>query len=279
MSELEASALGVKGFSPQEDYSKLDVLRYMPLERFFSLLEFEAMWFSRLGALQDKFECTAPQGFRAKVLALDALSMQDEELRNRLHAGPWPQMVATAEHGRNDDGRKMFAVNCWFIGKSESEKMWREYGAGGKGIAIRSTIQQLSTAFHIYGDYAKVSRVGRVEYVDFATHKMERPFDVLDVSFIKDKAYSEEQEARIVTLFSYHAGCLYPDGTQSGVPGAPVFLPQSKGFFIKCRLHRLIRSVIVGPNTPSDFRAVMKRIVSRYGLTIDVEYSQIPCWH
>ena len=35
-----------------------------------SLLELGAMWFSRLGALQDRFECTAPQGVRAQVLAL-----------------------------------------------------------------------------------------------------------------------------------------------------------------------------------------------------------------
>ena len=253
-------------------------MRYLPLERFLTLLEFEAMWFSRLGALQDRFEATAPQGFRAKVIALDALSMQDQELRNRLHAGPWPTMVAAAEHGRGDDGRKMFAVNCWFIGRMESEKMWKEYGAGGKGVAVCSTIQRLSTSFYIYGDYAKVSRVGRVEYVDFANHKLTRPHDILQVSFTKDKSFSDEQEARIVTLFSFHSGCLYSDGTQAGIPGSPVFLPHSKGFFIKCRLQQLIRCVIVGPNTLPDFRMLMKRILSRYGLTIDVEYSQIPSW-
>lgn len=278
--DASISALEVLGFSPNTDYSKADILRYLPLERFLSLLEFSAMWFSRLGALQDKFECTDPQGFRAKVLALDVLSKQDEALRDRLHAGPWSQMVAVAEHGRSgDEGRKGGVVSCWFLGQLESQEMWKCYGDAGKGIAIRSTVHQLRTAFQ-FSQYAFISRIGRVDYVDFETHSLgNRGHDMIKAALIKDRAYAKENEVRIITINTLHSGCLHPDGTQAGVPGSPVFLPNTKGFYIKCNLQELMQGVVVGPNTGSDFHMLMKRIIGRYGLTINVERSQLPHFH
>jgi hypothetical protein len=276
MSSPTNSVLEVIGFPPEADYSKIHVLRYMPLDRFLSLVEFEAMWFSRLGALQDKFECTDPQGFRAGVLALDDLSMHDEELRKRLHAGPWSEMVAAAEHGRSgDEGRHGGAVNCWFLGESEVPAMWKEYGDVGKGVAIQSTVKRLTTAFSIT-HYAFISRIGRVNYVDFKTHSLgNRGHDMLRAGLIKDKTFVAENEVRIITLNTFHPGCLYPDGTPFN-PQGPFFLPRIKGFYIKCRLQELVQRVIVGPNTTSNFHMLMKRIIGRYGMTLNIEHSQLP---
>ena len=154
--------------------------------------------------------------------------------------------------------------------------MWQVYGDGGKGVALRSTVKRLATAFQITGLYACVSRVGRVNYVDFKSHNLgNRANDLVYVAFIKDKAYESENEVRIVTLNSLHSGCLRPDGRQADCRESPVFFPEMKGFYIKCHLQGLIRSVILGPNMRPDFRMTMKRIVARYGLTIDVEYSQL----
>jgi len=152
----EDSALVIHGFLPDEDPGKIDIIRFLPLDRFLAQLEFQAMWFSRLGALQDGFECTTPGGARAFVFNLEA-----------------------------------------------------------------------------------------------------------------------DTEA-VVTLNNYHSGCLNPDGSQ---PYGVVFSPDIKGLYIKCDLKGLIRSVIVGPNSNTNFRMLVKRIIARYGLTIEVEYSQIPPVH
>jgi hypothetical protein len=271
------SALRVKGFLPQDDHSKIDILRYMPLERFLSLLEFEAMWFSRLDALQDKYECTDPKGARGKILELVESRGADAE---ETPFGSWAQLLARMEQGRcGDDGRKGFAVNCWFIGKMETEKMWSEYGDRGTGVAIRSTVSRLATVFQITGDYANVSFVGRVNYVDYKSHSLgELANDVARLALIKGQAYAEENEVRILTLCSYHSGCLYPDGSQAGGFRSPTYTPATKGMYIKCRLQGLIRTVIIGPNTGQHFRIVMKKILARYGLTIEVEHSQLPRW-
>jgi hypothetical protein len=165
---VAASGLTIDGFPPGEDHDKIDVLRYLPLDRFLSLLEFEAMWFSRLGALQDKFECTNPEGPRAFVLKL---AEDPEAVEKCKSLGLWNHMLAAADNFRSGDGgRNMFAVNCWFLGKSESEKMWKEYADSGKGIAIRSTVSRLATALQITGDYRLISKVGRINYVDFKSH-------------------------------------------------------------------------------------------------------------
>lgn len=268
------SALTIHGFSPEEDYGKIDVIRYLPLDRFLALLELEAMWFSRLGALQDKFECTTPGGFRAQFLHLEANADAVEKCKAM---GLWDTMKSVAENDRTGDaGRGMLLVNCWFIGKLESAEMWRQYGDGGKGIAIRSTVKQLSTVFQIPGLYRLPSAVGCVKYVDFKTYRLGKE-DRGRVAFLKDKAtYETENEVRVVTLNNFHLGCLNPDGSQAGLPGSAVFCPEIKGLYIKCDLKGLIRSVIVGPNSHANFRMLVKRIVARYGLTIEVEYSKLP---
>ena len=227
------------------------------------------MWFSRLGALQDKFEGTNPDGFRAGVLKI----AEDPETVERLRSsGPWDSFMAVADQGRNgDDGRLMMLVNCWFIGNAETLEMWRDYGDRGKGIAIRSTVNRLATAFQIPGDCRLISRVGRISYVDFRSHEL-RTNDVNKVAFIKDKSFERENEVRVLTLNSFHSGCLNSDGTQ--IWGRS-FDPNIKGLCITCDLKVLIRSVIVGPNSTQHFRMLIKRIVARYGLTIDVEYSKV----
>jgi len=64
--------------------------------------------------------------------------------------GSYNELLAMADNGRSGDvGRKTLLVNCWFIGKTETQKMWRDYGDGGKGIAIRSTVKRLATSFRI----------------------------------------------------------------------------------------------------------------------------------
>jgi hypothetical protein len=168
------SGLKVRGFSLEEDPGIVEVLRYMPLVRFLYLLELEAMWFSRLGALQDKYEATNPKGPRALLMRIEKESPDFTKAKTPW-GGSFDELLAMADNGRSGDmGRKMGLVNCWFIGNTESEKMWTDFGDGGRGIAIRSTVERLATSFQISGLYAQVSLVGRVRYVDFETFDPQR---------------------------------------------------------------------------------------------------------
>jgi hypothetical protein len=270
-------ALLVRDFPTEESQTRAVVMRDLTFEKFVSLLELEAMWFSRLGALQDKYECTNPQGVRAKVLAL---AKNRETVEKRLPPGMLDYLLKAVDQGRSESGRQMGAVNCWFLGQDESEMMWGEYGQEGKGVAIRSTVRRLASAFQITGDYALVSAVGRIHYVDFESHEMDSydANNLLRVAFIKDKRYASEQEVRVVTLNSLHSGCLNPDGLPV-VDHQPVFDPNGKGFYVKCRLQELVQAIIVGPNAQPHFFTLVKRLVNRYRLFVEVETSKLPAKH
>jgi hypothetical protein len=267
------SGLKIKGFSSEEDLGTMEVLRYMPLVRFLYLLELEAMWFSRLGALQDEYEGTNPKGVRALLMRIG------KENPNFKHAktpwgGSYDELLAMTDNGRSGDvGRKMTLVNCWFIGKDETQKMWKDYGDGGKGIAIRSTVKRLATSFQISEPVG--SFVGKVNYVDFETYDLgTRGEDQALVPFLKDQnKFADENEARVVTLNNFHQGTLLPDGSQ---PVGAGFGPEIQGLYIKCSLQELIQSIVVGPNTDWNFHMLMKRLVTRFGLTINVEHSKLP---
>jgi len=270
--------LPVRDFLTDEEQVKTVVLRYLTLEKFISLLELEAMWFSRLGALQDKFEGTVPNGARARILELEKDRERSEKM---LGSGLLRYLSNTVNAGRNDPARVGVAVNCWFSGQDESEKMWREYGQGGKGVAIRSTVKRLSTSFHITGDYVKISAVGRVQYVDFESHEMTArdANDVNRVAFIKGKKdFESEQEVRIITMNCLHSGCLAPDGNPVSsyqLTGPGLFDPNRKGFYVKCKIQELIQAVIVGPSAQPNFITLIKRLVRRYGLLVQVESSRL----
>jgi len=189
-------------------------------------------------------------------------------------------MLKVVDQGSEESGRQMGAVNCWFLGQDESERMWNEYGQAGKGIAIRSTVRRLATSFQITGHYAQVSAVGRVHYVDFGSHEVNSydAHNLLRLAFVKDKSYVSEQEVRVVTLNSLHSGCLNPNGHPVG-DRQPVFDPNGKGFYVKCRLQELIQAVIIGPNAQPHFFTLVKRLVSRYRLFVEVEPSKLSPKH
>jgi hypothetical protein len=271
------SSLKIQGFKPEENTESINVLRFMPLSRFLSLLELQAMWFSRLGALQDQYECTDPKGARGFLLKAMKENPSLKDSQTPLGV-PFKDLLKISDNGNSGDGfRQGGLVSCWFIGKIETEKMWTNYGDNGKGVAVRSTIKKLATSFQIPDDFAKASQVGRIQYVDFETCDLGVfGHDQARVSLIKDKTqFKDENEVRIVTLNFPHSGTVLPDGS---LPSGTAFSPEIKGLHIKCNLRELIQSVIVGPNTDWNFHMLIKRIIGRFGLTLNVERSQLPPW-
>jgi len=120
----------------QEAYRR-PILRFLTASRFFSLISQDAVWFSRLGALEDQFE--------GRMLDPTKRRLQSESRR-------WEKTFPHPEHrrqlrevaDRNErDGRDMLAVNCWFADRTESVEMWQTYVGSAEGVAIESSCELL----------------------------------------------------------------------------------------------------------------------------------------
>jgi hypothetical protein len=256
--------IAVRGFGTREEQRKTVALRYLTFRKFVSMLELQAVWFSRLGALQDRFEATLPVRVHARLKARDRKYAEqlasDKDLLPR---------IQTMTERNVDGGRKMFAVNCWFLGEQESQKMWNEYGEEGNGVAVRSTVERLSLSFPKLGGLIQGSVIDRVKYVDFESHDMDEKeaINIDKTAFLKTNDKLDEQEVRILTPNI----CFNTDG---------ISIKQDqftqKGLYVECLLQKLIQAVIVGPRAESHFFALIERLVSRYQLCVDVEKSQLP---
>ena len=78
----------------------------MPLARFLCLLELEAMWFSRLGALLDKYEGMNPKGARALIMRIGK-EYPDFKNAKTPWGGSYKELLALTDNGRSGDvGRK-----------------------------------------------------------------------------------------------------------------------------------------------------------------------------
>ena len=269
--------IGFRGFSEGFDSSQVPVIRYMPFSRFLSLIKYNAVWFSRLGALNDKFEGTDPRGTRGFVLKL----ADDARAIDKCKAmGLWDTMNWLAENkpAGGDAARIMFVVNCWYMGQPESANMWKVFGDEGKGVAIRSTISRLATAFFIPDGLKPASAVGRVNYVDFKSHQCHDGNNTSEVAFLKDKSLAHENEVRVLTLNNCLSSYLNSEGSALWRSGLPRFVPNLKGFNIQCDLQSLIQSVIAGPNTLPGDRDMMKRLVDGNGRPVKIEESALSPW-
>ena len=259
------SVLPVRGFPTREEQRNAVILRYLTFRKFISLLELQAVWFSKISdlALADALEGTLPKKARDCLIA-----------RRRKYSDQFascPEMltrIQTMTQKSMVPGQDMFAANCWYLGSQETIKMWDGYGENGEGVAIRSTVERLSMSFPNFGGQVKLSVIDRVQYFDFESYDMNEgdALNVDKVAFLKDKSSAHEKEVRILTPNIP----FNPDGASLNQEQFA-----QKGLNINCRLQTLIQAVIVGPRTEPCFFTLIERLISRYGLGVCVEKSQV----
>src|SRR5215467_13664956 len=122
--------MAIKNFS-NLDPSDLDrtVWRYLTFAKYISLLAYGAVWFSKLNVLVDRYEGAMPT--KADEKMLDEL----RELKRHFHPSLRDQLE-NANRRNVEDGRELTLVNCWFLGESDTEWMWKQYANWSEGVAI-----------------------------------------------------------------------------------------------------------------------------------------------
>jgi hypothetical protein len=213
----------------------MNLLRYLDLAKFVSLLQTRAIHFTRGDQFEDPFEGSYP------ISAIDVF----EGGSSGYSAEAWEKFVA---------------VSCWYRSDIESDAMWELYTSHKQGIAIKTTWTKLNAAVKDHGYLTSV------KYIDFVNDlaNINIPSDVFEY---KRKAYIHENEVRAIIT-------KYPrTGIKNGVPSNSRPIPGQEipkgGIPIEVELTNLIDQVVVSPFSSSWFLGVVIGLCEKYGLQAD----------
>jgi hypothetical protein len=219
-----------------------EIWRYMTFPAFVSLLQKQKLFFVKIEELlrSDPFEgrYTAPvatplvESHRASTALQSWVSEQG-----------YVDAFETAT-------RRMMCVNCWHKNDTESDAMWKLYGAD-HGIALRSTLGRLKGSF---GRVEQPVFIGSVDYVEY----QDDPGDqALATAFKKRRSFCHEQELRVAVLCSG-----WDDSGEAGV-------------YVPVDLDVLIDTVYASPICPSWLQDVIAYEMSVYGIVKPLKRSTL----
>jgi hypothetical protein len=230
------------------------IWRYLPFERFASLIQFRALWFSRLRAFHDLNEGITPAVPRGQLKNQHRLMenwFPDEERKSQ---------VRRFQEDNEEYGRDLIVATCWFIDNSQSKEMWAGYASHDEDIAIRSTVGDLAAS--LVKTLKDKWWIGKVSYVDLATYDGMNAYQASQAcqrAFLKGIKYSHEKELRVATMNFVAPGYLNPDGSPQTEKQRLGFIDASNGpgIFVTVDLNRLIKEVRTAPHaSDSHFEAV-----------------------
>ena len=216
--------------------------RYMDFTKFVSLLDKQALFFSRADKLGDPFEGSHPKAnipLRAEIYK-DEIPLQDiSEIYKLL--------------------REFTAVNCWHLNTYESAAMWKLYLNSNEGIAIQSTFKRLKDSFR---DKKHDIFIGRVQYIDYEKDRISD--DPLSSFVYKRESFKHEQELRAVIQKLPVKG-LSPRSKR----------PFDSGVYISVDLGLLISRIYLAPTSPKWLFELVKSVLAKYNLDREVHQSSL----
>ena len=236
----------------------LTVFRYLTMPKFLSVFSLQALWFSKLNKLNDRYEGAYPDQILVDI---------KEYLRKATGQTNLPD-------SRIDGGREMNCVSCWFLGSEESEKMWVEYVGTSEGVVIQSTVRKLiQNVYTMFED----TYIGKVRYVDFDKKDVDRSYRHHKAFYKDAKMYSHESELRIVTPCFKHPRCVKSNGqlyTIEECSGKNMNAFELPGLNIRIEFSRLIEKIILAPGASRKLEQDLRGLFAINNLMIPIERSK-----
>ncbi len=189
---------------PQPTDGSVRVWRYLDLAKFIWLIEKQKIYLSGMDSLNDPHEGSTPK-FLADHEDQQCLAIQrrrlvrefGDDLGNQKFLAELPLFIDQNRRSRvrrQKDRREMY-VNCWHLGNSESETMWRLYCPDNNGVAIQTSYDKLVKS--IANDSELY--VGQVTYIDYESHGFPQD-NIFYPVMHKRISFAHEQEVRLVKL-------------------------------------------------------------------------------
>lgn len=235
----------MKGLTTPPDHEV--IWRYLDLPKLASMLHKRSLHFTRLDALEDKFEGMMPRA------VVQAERKYDREVkRGRALVGRTATKAPSSKAGR-----KAAAVSCWHRSEHESMAMWKTYGPVEFGVAIRSSVGGLKTAFSAVPAERRIF-IAQVTYLDF---EADMPIDawltVLNRVFWKQKAFESERELRCAVFQGQHGH------------GGGFHVLGKGGLDLAVNLDVLVDEIVVSPAAAPWYVETVRAVVEGFGVGAD----------
>lgn len=235
------------------------IVRYLDLAKFISILQNESLFFCRIDKLEDKFEGTSPK---------PNIVLQENYYRNLYEQGFLKSdninesvKKDVFEHKEMEEKyKKINCICCWNKFTVESYAMWKIYSDMDKGLMITSTIKKLRDSFE---KTEEVIQLSGINYIDHETDFIENPGNLNSAIIHKHKAYSFEEEIRLIHQVKDGSGFYY-DWESEEI---------KNGKNIKVNLNILIDEIVLSPYSPKWFFEMVKDLMEKYKLEKKIRYS------
>ena len=229
-------------WNPSQPDATATLWRYMSFAKFCSLLEREALFFSLVGKMADRYE-----GF--------VYPPQPGEREDRLR-----EAEAIVSDMLQENARSAL-VSCWTESGHESSLMWESY-AGDEGVAVRTTFEALEKSIRSVAELPVT--FGQVQYVDYRERQVPR-FGWAPLFHKRVEYHGEEEVRAILPGPPFKAGKvrLDPDVEKQG------------GRYVPVDLDILVKEIRVPPHCAPWFARAVESVVERSPVTARVARSAI----
>lgn len=244
-------------FFPKSEYN---IVKYLDLTKFISLLQNKSLFFCRLDKLEDQFEgITSKPNFEQRVKwykhTRDVDKYFSVELTDEAILESVKKMYESEKRKKSIN-----CINCWNKYDGESVALWKIYSNFGNGIMIKSKISNLIKSL---SESKEEINLSEIHYLDYDTEVMPDG-NAMYPLIHKQKAYSYENEIRLIHQVN-HTAWQY-DWSKEKI---------NEGIFINADINELIDEIIIGPFSPKWMTGLVQDISTKYSLEKPITHSKL----
>ena len=244
------------------------LVKYLDLTKLLSLLQREALFFCRLDKLEDKFEgTTAKPNYESRLKVEKDIRGVMTETFNATAEKTDPnneQSILNSVKEYYDWENKLRSlncINCWNYGDKESAALWKIYSDFGKGIMLKSKLNNIELSLSNASEDIRVSEITYIDYEKDLMPDYNSMFPIIH----KDVAYSYEEEIRFIHEIIPPFGWEH-DWTKEEV---------EDGKYIKTDINILIDEIIIAPFAPEWYYNLIKELCVKYNLNKPIKKSRL----
>lgn len=249
----------------------------MDIEKFYDLLDGN-LYFARADTFKDKFEGTIPKAnFKAYVEWFYDPRYDSEDFKSKL-VDIWTKLLL--------EKKKKVMISCWHISEHEDVGMWERYLENKKGVAVTSTVNQISL-INYPSEYTFVEYP--VKYIDFDKEEINDevhfeliPFMYKRIQYISEKEYRfmlfkdkkefkfEEQNEKLRKI-----DFNKPESVIENMYFSNSYNFDVKGLKVKINFEDIINEVFLSPElSESEVKDITEKIREKTNLDIKLKLKE-----